>query len=293
LPETREFFDARRIRLTDRDLVELYMILGGIPHYLDHVERGRSIPQIVDRVCFHKDGALAAEFHRLFASLFDSDDRYAAVVGALARKRRGLTRSEILDAVRLPSGGGATTILQNLEEGGFITSTIPFGRTTRDQFHRLTDEFSLFHSKWMAGRPPKSWQHVRKSPRWRTWAGLAFESVCSKHAGAIERALGISGIQTQVSAWLHDDAQIDILIDRADDVVTVCELKFTDEPFAITKKYAEELRNKIAVFRNRTGTRKAIHVVFVTSYGVVDNQYAREVVDDQITMDELFARGRG
>jgi len=288
LPETRDFFLERRLSLTTRDLVELYMVLGGVPHYLDHVERGLSVAQIVDRLCLHKDGALANEFERLFASLFGEDEQYVAVVRALSKKRRGLSRNELLEALHLPSGGGVSTILENLEQGGFITATVPFGRTARDQFFRLTDEFSLFHLKWMASARPKSWQKVQNTPPWHAWAGLAFESVCLEHASAVERALGISGVRTNVSAWLHDDAQIDMLIDRADGVVSVVEIKFTNEPFLITRKYAGLLRHKIAAFRARTGLKKAIHLVFVTSYGIVPNQHARDIVDAEVTMDALF-----
>jgi uncharacterized protein len=171
---------------------------------------------------------------------------------------------------------------------GLITSTIPFGRTTRDRFFRLTDEFSLFHLKWLSANRPKSWQLVRKTPRWQAWAGLAFESVCLEHAEAIERALGISGVQTNVSAWLHRDAQIDMLIDRADDVVSVIEVEFTAAPFTITRKYAEELRNKLDVFRTQTKSRKTLHLVFLASHGVVPNQYAAELVDAQLTLEALF-----
>ena len=231
---------------------------------------------------------MAKEFDRLFASLFGADERYIAVVQELTKKRRGLSRNELLNALGIPSGGGATTILENLEEGGFITATVPFGRTARDQFYRLTDEYSLFHHKWLSGGRLKSWQHVRKSPRWRAWAGLSFESVCLKHSEQIERALGISGVQTHVAAWLHEDAQIDMLIDRADDVLTVCEMKFTDEPFVITKRYADDLRNKIARFRRHTRTKKTTHLVFVTSHGVADGRYTQELVDAQLSIDALI-----
>ena len=190
--------------------------------------------------------------------------------------------------MKLQSGGGLTSVFEKLEQGGFITATVPFGRTARDTFFRLTDEFCLFHLKWMTTNRPRSWQLVRKSPRWQAWAGLAFESVCLEHADPIERALGISGVRTHVSAWLRDEAQIDMLIDRADDVVSVIEIKFTDAPFAITRKYADELRNKIAVFRTHTKLTKAIHVVFVTSCGVVHNRHATDMVDAEVTMDALF-----
>lgn len=288
LSEVREFFSDRKIRFTERQLIELYMLFGGVPHYLEHVERGQSVPRAVDALCLDAHAPLAHEFDRLFASLFDADSNYVAVVRALAKKRRGLSRTELLDAAGLQSGGGSTTILNNLREGGFIDETIPFGRTSRDRFYRLSDEFSLFHLTWLARNRPKSWQAVRETPRWRAWAGLAFESLCLKHVDAIERALGISGVRTTASAWLEDDAQIDLLIDRADDVISVCEMKFTDAPFVITKQYAAALRRKIDAFRRHTKTRKATHLVFVTSYGVRDGAHASELVDASITMDALL-----
>ena len=137
-------------------------------------------------------------------------------------------------------------------------------------------------------RRPKSWQLVRGTPAWRAWAGLAFEGLCLKHASAIERALGVSGVDTQVSGWLHQDAQVDLLIDRADGVLSVCEVKFTDEPFRITKDYADKLRRKLEVLRERTGTKKRFQLVFVTSAGVADGAYRDELVDAVVTVDQLL-----
>jgi hypothetical protein len=194
----------------------------------------------------------------------------------------------LLAAVALPTGGGASTVLENLTEAGFIGTAVPYGRHSRDRFFRLTDEFSLFHLKWLANAPPKSWQGVRRTARWAAWAGLAFESLCIENVDAIERALGIAGVETTASAWLHADAQIDLLIDRADHVISVCEVKFTDDPFTITKKYADELRNKLAVFRERTATKKTIQLVFVTSNGLVRNKYAEELVDRTLTLEDLI-----
>ena len=288
LAETKEFYRDNNLSFSERDIIELYMIFGGVPHYLNHLDRGHSVAQHVDRICLNKDGALHDEFSRLFVSLFDADPKYVAVIEALAKKMKGLTRTELLQLARLPSGGGTTTILENLEEGGFIASTIPFGRTTRDRIYRVTDEFSLFHLKWLGKRRLKSWQQIRKSPSWYAWAGLAFESICLKHVNQIEQALGISGILTEASSWHHPKAQIDLLIDRADDVISVCEMKFTDAPFTITKSYAEKLRNKLAVFAEQTGTRKTLHLVFVTSQGVAPNRYATELVDQKLTMKVLF-----
>lgn len=287
LGEVRAFFGDRGMRFTGRQLVELYMALGGVPHYLSQVRRGQSVPQTLDALYFARDAALAEEFERLFASLFEDDARYVRVVRALATKRSGLSRNELLVLSRLNTGGGATQILENLEQGGFIDVAIPFGRSARDRVLRLSDEFTLFHQNWLSSKKPASWQDVHGTPRWRAWAGLAFENVCLKHVAQIERALGISGVATNVTSWHHPSAQIDLIIDRADDVISVCEMKFSDAPFVITKAYASELRRKLDAFRRATGTRKAIQLVFVTSYGVADGLHARELVDAQVTMDLL------
>ncbi len=288
LAETRAYFRDRGMRLTERELVELYMAVGGVPHYLDHVDRGLSVAQTIDALYFGAEAPLAGELDRLFASLFDDHDRYEAIVRSLARKRGGLSRKELLREVDLPSGGTATTMLTNLEEGGFIEATIPFGRVSRDRLFRLTDELSLFHLKWLSGRRPSSWLPIRGTPRWQAWAGLAFESLCLKHRAAILRALGISGVRVEASAWHHPEAQIDLVLDRADDLITLCEVKFSDGPFTITKRYAADLRNKLAVFREATGTRKGLRLVFVTTYGVKDNAWSRELVDGVLTLEDLF-----
>ena len=288
LAEVSEFFEHKKIKLTQRELCELYMVFGGVPHYLESVSRGRSVAQVVDDGCFSKDGALSGEFDRLFASLFGDDPKYVAVVRTLAKRRRGFTRNELLHAIGASTGGGASKILTNLEEGGFIASSIPLGRTERDRFFRLTDEFSLFHLKWMESRRVRRWRDVHGTPAWHAWSGLSFESMCLRHVSAIERALGISGVRSEVSAWLHQDAQIDLLLDRADGVITVCEIKFTDQPFEIQKRYAEELRQKLDRFRRITKTKKSVHLVFITPYGLEKNRHSNELVDSEVTMAALF-----
>lgn len=288
LAEVQTYARDRRLGLTQRDLVELYLSLGGVPHYLDHLQRGRSVTQHIDALCLHKDGALRSEFTQLYASLFRDDKNYLRVVRALAGRRGGLPRGDLLQAAGMRTGGGATTVLDNLKEGGFIGESIPPGRTSRDRIYRLTDEFSRFHLQWLAHRPPQSWQHVRGTPRWQVWAGLAFESLCQKHVPALQRQLGISGVAAEVASWAHPEAQVDLLIDRADGIISVCEMKFTEGPFTITKVYADRLRRKLQVFRDVTGTRKALQLVFVTSYGVTENRYARELVDQTVLMDALF-----
>lgn len=288
LAEIDRFLAERKIGYAQRDVLELAMIFGGVPLYLDHATRGESVAQLVDRVLLAKEAPLARELALLFPSLFGDDPKYLAVVRALAKRRIGLSRNALLDAVALPSGGGISVILERLEDAGFVTRVIPFGRTSRDRIFRLGDAFTRFHLAWLEQERPKSWHHVRDSQRWEAWSARAFEALCLDNVGAIERALGISGVETHASAWQAHGAQIDLLIDRADNVVSVCETNLSDGPFTITKRYADDLRRKLGVFRERTRTKKAVQLVMVTAYGLTPNAFADELVDRTLTMDALF-----
>ena len=301
------------------------MVTGGVAHYFEKVPRGRSIAQVINALCFEPDGALVGEFDHLFASLFSDDEIYRRVVSQLARTRRGVPRDELLRAIGATSGGGINRVLVNLEEAGFIQTVIPFGRARRDRFYRLIDEFSLFHLQWIDGQrrgKRGDWTSIRGTAKWNTWAGLAFEALCQKHVDVIERALGITGVRTEASSWQHrarerdgEGAQIDerseiagggdpdgftggagglprgisLLIDRADDVISVCELKHTVNPFAITKHYAEALRRKLAVFQHEPRTRKSLQLVLVTTAGVLANAYARDLVDREVGLDAFWS----
>lgn len=288
LSELSSYASDRQLRMTKRQLAEVAMIVGGVPHYLDNLYRGQSIPQFVDTTCLDKDGALRHEFDRLFASLFDNAQPYVYVVKALAKRRDGLSRTDLIKQAKMQSGGGATTVLNALEQAGFIQQTIPFGRTSRDRYYRLTDPFCAFHLNWLARRPPARWHDVQPSPRWHQWVGLAFESLCLAHVQGIKQSLGIAGVRTEASGWRSPEAQLDLVIDRADDVISICEMKYTNEPFVITKAYAQALRKKLGIFRAATGTRKRLDLVMVTSSGVVDNRWARDAVDAQVPLDALF-----
>ena len=206
LAETREFLEARRVAIDDYQILELYMALGGIPHYLKEIERGESAAQCIDRVCFSRTGLLGREFAHVYASLFDDSERHQLVVRALAKRRDGLTRNELLAATRLRSGGWTTEVLGELEASGFVMHTPQFGRDKKDAVYRLADEHSLFHLHWIEkhrGRSEGAWLRIRGSPAWRAWSGYSFEGVCLKHADRLRAALGIGSVQTEESTWRH------------------------------------------------------------------------------------------
>ena len=301
--EVHRYLESRQIHMTQSQVLELYSVLGGVPHYLSLVERGRSVPQIVDELCFRSSAALATEYNNLYEALFENAAGYMTIVRALSKSRRGLTRYELLDATGLPTGGSLRRMVDALEEGGFVGTTIPFGKTERGRVYRLVDEFSLFHLRWMDRMPSAGyaraaagyWITKSATPSYRAWAGLSFETVCLKHVDAIKRELGIGAVHSTESTWYarpsdasEHGAQIGLLIDRADGVITACEMKFSVKPFAIDKRYAEQLTRKLDAFRQTTGTKKAVQLIFVTKHGLRENRYSDSLVDRVVTADALF-----
>ncbi len=299
LAETLQFLRSRRVDLGLRHVVELYMAMGGIPHYLKEVDGSLSAAQNIDRLCFSPTGLLRDEFQRLYSSLFDHSDRHIRVVRAMAQMRRGLTRNEVLAAAEVATGGTITALLDELIEAGFVTRVLPFGKDRKDTLYRLADEYSLFYLNWIEshrGVAKNIWLTKSKSPSWKAWSGYAYESVCFKHLPQIRQALGIAGIETSESSWAYrpttrqeQGAQIDLLIDRADGCINVCEMKFSEGPFTIDKAYAAELQRKLRTFREVTGTRKTLFLTLLAAGGLKDNQYRVELVTHTVPLEKLFA----
>ena len=299
--ETEQFLAARGVNLDRYGVLELYMAMGGIPHYLKEVERGQSAAAAIDKVCFSRDGLLRTEFGRVFASLFEHHERHEAMVRTLASHTTGLTRAELATHSGSASGGGLTRRLKELEESGFVLQTTRFGRDVKDAKYRLGDEYSLFYLRWIEkhrSRARNVWATKRGSPAWRAWSGYTFEGICLKHAAQLKRALGIEAVETTEAAWDHrpreegeNGAQIDLVIDRKDAAINLCEMKFSESEFVVDKRYADHLRRKRDVFRSVTGTRKALFTTLVTTFGVSDNKHRKSVVDVAIDMNALFVSG--
>jgi hypothetical protein len=297
LNETEKYLRARKVNLDRYQLLQLYMVMGGIPQYLKEVRTGESATQIIDRVCFTRDGMLNDEFKNLYHSLFELASKHIEVVRSLANKTKGLTRSEIINACKLSSGGSATALLDELSESGFITAYIPFDKTIKDSMYRLTDEYSLFYIKFIEHRKSQgtgTWINYSREPAWKSWSGYAFESICMKHIPQLKKALEIGGVYTETSVWRffpkedQPGAQIDLIIDRKDGCINICEMKFSIDSYLITKKYFKELENKLNVFRTQTRTKKTLFLTMITTFGVKENEYKSLAVQNEISMGALF-----
>lgn len=294
LSETEAYLKHQKIALSRYQIVQLYMALGGIPHYLKEVQKGESAFQAIDRICFQENGLLAHEFENLYKALFKNSDNHEKVVFALAGKMKGLTRPEILAATKLKDGGAFTNILEELEACNFIHSTSPFGKLKKETLYRLHDEFSIFYIKFMRNRKNVNWQQLASTQTWRSWSGFAFENCCMKHIQQLKFALGIAGVYTEVSSFISKGTesdpgtQIDLLIDRNDGIINICEAKFYDKPFTLNKAYAQQLRNKLSVFQTETGSSKTLFPTMVTTFGIQPNVYSIGLIQQTANLEDLF-----
>lgn len=290
LQECELFFKSRQIVLDRYDIMQSYMIFGGIPYYLGLYAKGLSLAQNVDRLIFDKKGKLADEFDRLFASIFTNPDDAVKVVKALSEKRIGFTREELLSKTGIADGGGFTKLLKSLLESDFIGRFRYFGEKEKNSRYRLTDNFCLFYLYFLYKKNTNDgefWQHNQNSPSANSWRGFTFENVCFDHIRQIKFALGISGVHTETYSWKGNESQIDLLIDRDDRLINICECKFSSREYAIDKSYDEKLRDRQGAFIDETNTKKSTIMTFVTTYGLKQNEYSGRI-QSVITSDDLF-----
>lgn len=294
LHETEEFLQDKGGVFDRYQLVQIYMVMGGIPFYLDGISSGLSATQNIDTICFSETGFLRNEYNNLYKSIFKNADRHEAIIQALATKTKGLNRNELLKISKLSDGGSFTKILKELEESGFIRVYLPFGKKKRSSLYQLIDFYSLFYLKFIKDNAPESnyWLNASDTPAIRAWSGYAYEMVCFNHITQIKKALGISGVASKNSSWLSNETensvQVDLLIDRRDQVITMCEVKFSVSEFTINKSYADQLRRKITVFKQESETRKSVYLALITTFGLKQNAYSGGIVQNSLTMEHLF-----
>ncbi|MFM9909197.1 MAG: AAA family ATPase [Chitinophagaceae bacterium] len=297
LSETQEYLKSRSVKLDHYQLLQLYMAIGGVPQYLKAIQKGESATQAIDRLFFTKDGTLKDEFKILYESLYENAASHIAVIRLLYEVGKGMTRNEIIRSSHLSSGGTTTNVLTELEESGFVASYIPFDKTSKELVYRLTDEYSLFYLKFIErsrATGTNTWLRISEGNSFKSWSGYAFESICLKHLPQIKKALHIENIYTEESVWRHvpgkgkPGAQIDLLLDRKDRCINICEIKFATDKFTIVKKYADELIQKQTVFVDKTKNKKTIFLTMITTYGVTKNNYYKNLVQSEVTMDVLF-----
>lgn len=303
--DTKEFLSAQGINLTNKQLIQIYMATGGIPYYLAKLEKGLSATQNVEALAFSNKSFLLKEFDNLFSSLFDKYDTYIEVIRIIAKHRYGIGQEELLKGMgKALCGKGGKTILKSLQDTSFIISFKPHLHKRRGIYYKVIDEYTLFYLYWI--EPTKDallekslsqgyWEKTQDSAGWYSWAGLAFEAICYKHLPQIRKKLALSPTAIP-RVWRYvptkgsteQGAQIDLLFDRDDDAITICEIKYTDKPFEIDKQCAKNLMTKIEVFKKITRTTKQIFIAFISANGLKPTMYSEEMISACVTLDDLF-----
>ncbi|MBO4653409.1 MAG: ATP-binding protein [Lachnospiraceae bacterium] len=300
LYETEEYLESRDIHWSRYDIAECYMIMGGIPYYLRLLDRELSLNENIDNMFFRKRAELWDEFDQLFDTLFSKEEQYAKLVEALSRKRKGLTRTEIINTTRIAVNGRLTKMLDNLSNAGFIRVNQMFGKKKRERLYQLSDYFTMFYFRFMkdnVGIDEHFWSNTNDNPARHAWEGITFEQVCKDHIPQIKQKLGIAGIMAETSSWAkqgtnaEEGAQIDLLIDRRDRIINLCEIKFSTAPFEIDKEYDLVLKDKAGIFRESTGTKKTLQTTMITTYGIKKNKYSN-YIGKSVVLDDLFANTR-
>lgn len=297
LSETEEYLRSRNIKLNRYHLLQLYMTMGGIPHYLKEVQGAKSATQNIEEICFSETGLLKDEFANLYAALFDYHDHHIAIVRALAKRKIGMNRNMLIKEAKLPSGSVITKVLEELRQSGFIDVYLDFGKKSKGKIYRLTDEYSLFYLQFIeknAHQKGEIWKRLSQTQVYKIWCGYAFENICLKHIDKIKEALSIGGVYSISSSFFkkgtkeETGTQIDLLLDRNDQIINIFEIKFYNKPFTVSKAYAQTLWNKLDIFQKTTGTKKHLFLTLLTTFGIIQNEHSQNLIDQVLTMDDLF-----
>lgn len=304
LGETKKFLLMQQVKLTNHQIAQVYMLTGGIPFYLSFVKKGLSSAQIIEALAFSENAPLLKEFDNLFSSLFENAEPYIDLLRIIAKHRYGIAQTDIAKKSKYFSQGGRiTSKLKELEEAGFLLGFVPYQHKKKGVYYRLIDEYTLFYFYWIepirntlqeSALSTGYWQGIQASASWYSWAGYAFEAMVYQHIAQIRAVLNISATAIAHS-WRYipqtkseTGAQIDLLFDRRDDAITLCEIKFSSKAFIIDKQYASELIRKKTIFVKHTRTKKQIFISLISAEGLSENLYADDLINGVATLDDLM-----
>ncbi|MFY7668281.1 MAG: AAA family ATPase [Crocinitomicaceae bacterium] len=291
LYETKAFLESKNIHWGHFHILHLYIAIGGIPHYLNKIQKGESVVQTIQRLCFDANGDLVNEFEEIFESLFTHSSSHISMVRALAQTNKGLTREKLIIQSNLHTGGSFTQALEELIASGFVSKYAALNKKSKNTLYRLSDEYSRFYLKYIEQNKNQGanfWKTLFQSQSYLSWAGFNFETICLKHIHQIKKALKIEGIHSVNSSWTSKGAQIDLVIKRDDHWINLCEMKFHSSEYTIEKSELENLRNKIALFKSETRTKDIVAITIITTFGITQNANFHEIVENSFTMDVLF-----
>ena len=308
LRDTKRFLNHFGIKLNNQQITQLYMVTGGVPYYLSYVKQGLSAAQNIENLAFRRNSFLLNEFNNLFSALFEDAEIYINIMRTIAKKRYGINQEDLFNYIKnFSKGGRSIDKLKALEDASFIIKFKSHLNNKKGIYYKVIDEYTLFYFNWIEplkdtllirGMKKNYWNSIQNTPEWYSWAGYSFEAICYKHISQISDALNMSPTAIP-NSWKHaptknnpkeQGAQIDLLFDRKDNAITLCEIKYTAKPFEINKLYADQLNKKINTFKQITKTKKQIFLAIISANGLKNTLYTEELVDNIITLDDFFKK---
>jgi uncharacterized protein len=294
IEESIEFLKTQNIRWTPSAYLEIYMMLGGIPYYLEHIKPGDSPATAINRICFGTSALLKNEYQNLYKALFNQPENHEAIVKILAQNNNGLTREAILKSTGIEAGGPFTRAMDDLLSSDFVEYLTPFGKKKKGMIYRLVDEFSIFYNKFMVNSKINDWIGFSNQQKYRIWSGYAFENFCYKHVYLIKKALGIEGVYTNLSSYykkgdqFHEGFQIDLVLERKDNIIHLFECKYHSGPIRIDKKYAKQLQERKSLFIAETQSSHTVYTSVLSNLPILENEYSQEVIDVKLSVSEIL-----
>jgi AAA+ ATPase superfamily predicted ATPase len=289
LQETQAFFQYKKMPIEKMELLKIYMAFGGIAEYLENIQKGESSVLAIDRMCFQDGAYLENEFEEVFKSLFEENSYHHQIMIALSKNnKRGIRREILLQELQISSGGRFSDALDDLIHSGFVLKYQAYSSNRKITLYKIYDEFCLFYLQFMKKYKGSKWTEIYQKQEYISWCGYAFETICLKHSLALKKGLKCDQIRSENYAWSNANAQIDLVIDRDDNIVDLCEIKFSNDEISIDEEYLRKLRKKENEFRASTRTKKSIQTILISTWGVKENQYSSAIVTKNLTVDCLF-----
>lgn len=306
LNEASEYLAHLGIKLNKEQILSIYMVMGGVPYYLSKLEKGCSAVQSIERLAFRRKSFLLEEFDNLFSSLFEDHETNIDIIRLIAENRYGLGQEALLKKMgKALHGKTGLRKLKALQDAGFIIAFKPHLHRKKGIYYKVIDEYTLFYLRFIEpirnglserGLVKGYWDKKHNSSEWNSWSGYAYEAICYKHIGQIRKALDLSPTAIPTT-WRYtprkgskeQGAQIDLLFDRDDNAITICEIKYTDQAYSLSKSYAEILHKKVDVFQAITRNKKQIFLAMIVASGLKESIYSKEMIDSEVTLDDLFS----
>ena len=292
LHETEQMAESLRLGWSRDAILQCYMVFGGLPYYIDMLDRRKSLAQNIDALCLDVHGPLKREVPHLMEATLGNSPLHRDILRKLSTSKAGIRRKDLVDSLQDGNSGSLKRALDDLEKCGYIRKYKNRYEKRKPTVYQLVDPFLLFSFRFIEGKEPSSWSAFSGTQAYYAWRSNAFEIACLCHLRQIKHAIGISGVQTECFPWKSSmsdpGVQIDLVIERADKVTNLCEMKYTDEEFSIDEEHEQKLRYKRQVFLDESKTGNVCLLTLVSAHDLKESIHSWDIAAT-VTADDLFA----